>query len=269
MRYINYVFFSGCRVYAFIGACSSFVSINSLAAIAVDRCFVIVKGLQWKDRLSGKAVRRFVTLIWVYSILWASTPFFGFGNYILEGTNTSCTFDFLTRSFNIRLYVLLIFTVHFVIPLLAIITSYIMIYRAILQHNHEFSRASRVYGETDLPLTVQQTKKGVSYEAKIARVSLIVISVFCLSWTPYASIALLGAFGKLSQVTRLSAGISCMLAKFSTVCNPLIYALLHPKFRNKLLDLRLCQRLNVHQRRSSVRRTSCPRSGRNSGGSSV
>lgn len=221
----------------------------------MDRCFVIVKGLKWKDRLSGKTVIKFVLFIWIYSILWACAPFVGFGKYILEGTNTSCTFDFLTRDFNTRFYVMSIFSAHFVIPLFAIVVSYTLIYRAILRHNAEFSRAARVYGENDLPLTIQHNKSGVTYEAKVARVSFIVISVFCISWAPYASIALIGVFGDRSKVTRLSAGISCLFAKFSTVLNPLIYALLHPKFRNKMFELRSCTKGEDQVRRSSVVRS--------------
>lgn len=229
---------SGCYAYAFVGSCTSFVSINTLAAIALDRCLVIVKGLPWKGRLSGKALLRSVAFIWIYSILWASTPFFGFGRYILEGTNTSCSFDFLTRDSNNKIYVLSIFAAHFAIPLVTIVVSYTLIYRAILEHKREFKIASRVFGEQDRPLQIsKRSKQSVMNEARIARVALIVISVFCLSWAPYACIALIGLFGDQSLITRLSVGIPCVLAKFSTVLNPLIYALLHPNFRKSLLQI--------------------------------
>lgn len=195
-----------------------------------------------------------VAFIWIYSLLWASAPFYGFGRYIVEGTNSSCTFDFFTRSLNNRLYVLSIFFAHFVIPLIIIICSYSMIYRIISQHSNEFKLAARTYGENDVPLTIRKCNTGVKYEAKTARVSLIVILVFCISWTPYACIALLGEFGDSDKVTRLSAGIPCMIAKLSTVINPLIYALLHPMFRQKLVSLGACTETE-QERRSSVRRS--------------
>ena len=216
---------------------------------------MITKVLTWKGRLSRKSVLRLTILIWVYSIFWAILPLLGFGNYILEGTNTSCTFDFLTRTLDNRLYVVSIFTANFVIPLITILISYSLIYRAIIKHRNEFNFAARVSGESEHALPMQQNKIGVKHEVKIARISFIVISVFGVSWAPYAAIALIGVFGSPLQLTRLNTGISSLLAKISTVLNPLIYALLHSNFRNKLLNFRWCSKYNDKQRRCSVRRS--------------
>lgn len=244
----------GCRIYAFIGSVASFVSINTLTAIALDRCLVIVKTLPITNRMSGKTFFISISFIWIYSIIWASTPFYGFGRYILEGTNTSCTFDFFTTTLSNRLYVISIFMAHFVIPLIIIICSYTIIYRIISHHSREFKTAARTYGENEVPLTIRKCNTGIKYESKTARVSLIVIIIFCVSWAPYAIVALIGEFGDSSVVTRLTAGVPCLIAKLSTVINPLIYALLHPMFRQKLVSLGACTETE-QERRTSVRRS--------------
>ena len=230
------------------------MSINTLTAIALDRCMVIVKTLPINNRMSGRTFFVSIAFIWIYSLIWASAPLFGFGRYILEGTNTSCTFDFFTNTLNNRLYVISIFFAHFVIPLIIIICSYTVIYRMISQHTHEFKLATSTYGENEVPLAIRKCNTSFKYEAKTARVSIIVILVFCISWTPYACVALIGEFGDSSNVTRLGAGIPCVIAKLSTVVNPLIYALLHPMFRQKLISLGACTETE-HERRSSVRRS--------------
>ena len=178
-----------------------------------------------------------ILFVWAYSIFWGITPLSGFGEYILEGTNTSCTFDYLTRNYKTRCYVISIFTAHFVIPIVLIICSYCIIFRAISVHKREFAIAKKIYGEEEVPIRMRKNNTGMSYESKAARASIIVITIFCVSWTPYATISLIGTFGDVTLVTRLGSGIPCLLAKFSTVMNPVIYALLHPKFRMKLVNL--------------------------------
>jgi len=218
------------------------VSINTLAVIAVDRCFVIVRLLPLHNRMSRKTFITVITFLWLYSILWACAPFYGFGRYILEGTNTSCTFDFLTRTLNVRIYVIGIFFAHFIVPVIVIIVSYILIFRKIVQYKNELIEATKVHDEQEVPLKTRKIISGFSHETKTARVSIIVITVFCVSWTPYAIVALIGEFGDASSVTRLVSGIPCVFAKFSTIVNPLVYALLHPNFRLKLAKFASCLR---------------------------
>ncbi|XP_052261299.1 rhodopsin, GQ-coupled-like [Dreissena polymorpha] len=246
---------AACRTYAFIGSASSFVSINTLAVISVDRCLVIVRTIPGHNNMTRRTFILIIASIWTYAILWAAGPLFGFGNYILEGTNTSCTFDFLTRTSIVRAYVVSIFMAHFIIPIGVIAASYSLIFRAISKFKHEFREATKVFGENELPLHMRKSDKGYSHEAKTARVTLTVILVFCVSWTPYATVAMIGEFGDLSKITRLAAGIPCLFAKCSTIVNPIVYALVHPKFRSKLINFGACTQTEEDRRQEQYRRT--------------
>lgn len=245
---------AGCHAYAFVGSVASFVSINTLAAIAVDRCLVIVKIMKLHNRPSRTYFYMAIAIIWIYSVIWGAVPIVGWGKYILEGTNTSCTFDFLTRSVSNRLYVTTIFLAHFVVPVSIIICSYYLIFQTVSKHRREFDKAARIFGEERVPFSVRKHYSGIKNELKTAKVSIIVILVFCVSWFPYATVALIGEFGDAILVTRLASGIPCLCAKFSTVVNPLIYALLHPKFRVRLFSMSTCSELNRLQNHSSMRR---------------
>ncbi|KAH3867849.1 hypothetical protein DPMN_030986 [Dreissena polymorpha] len=245
---------AGCRAYAFIGSTASFVSINTLAVISVDRCRVIVWTIPRNNRMTRRTFILIIVSIWTYAILWASGPLFGFGKYILEGTNNSCTFDFLTRSGAVRGHVVSIFTAHFIIPIGIVAVSFFLIFRAISKYKHELREATKVYGEIELPLHMRKNDIWNSHEAKISKVTLTVILVFCVSWMPYAIVALIGEFGDQSKLTRLAAGIPCLLAKCSTIVNPIVYVLLHPKFRSRIVNFGACDKSLEFRRQEQYRR---------------
>ena len=233
---------------------TSFVSINTLAAIAVDRCMVIVRTFFLQNRTSRRNLYMSLALIWIYSLSWATGPLSGWGHFILEGTDTSCTFDYLTRNTNNRSYVIAIFTVHFIIPVTVISVSYYLIFKAVRNQRREFALMTRLLGEEQIQLREQNQKTGMKKELKTAKVSLIIILVFCISWFPYATIALIGMFGDQTLVTRLGAGIPCLCAKFGTIINPLIYALLHPKFKERFLNIVTCRKASEYELQSAIRR---------------
>jgi len=64
------------------------------------------------------------------------------------------------------------------------------------------------------------------------------ISLFILSWLPYALIAQFGIIGLDFLVTPYSAEIPIMLAKASAIWNPVIYALTNPSY--KIAFQKLC-----------------------------
>lgn len=190
-----------------------------------------------QTRSSGRPFYLAVACIWVYAILWATAPLIGWGRYILEGTNTSCTFDYLSRNMNNIVYVISMASAHFLVPVSVISCAYFLIFKTVQRHRIEFaSFAADSFRQDQSELSRQILKRGRKNELQTAKISLIIVLVFCVSWFPYAIVALIGEFGDRTLITRLVAGIPCLCAKFSTVMNPLIYALLHPKFRKKLSD---------------------------------
>lgn len=213
---------------------SGFISINTLAMIAIERFFVIVIREPYRHiRTSNKTVLISIMFIWIYSFVWAICPLIGWGSIILEGSMTSCTFDFFSRDVNTKSYVASILVFCFTVQLFLIICSYVRIYLKVLQHEKEIVNC---YSDGNNTLQIQNRKvrKFRSVHVKTAKISLVIISIFCLSWTPYAVVAIIGNFGDASVITPLASTIPGVFAKLSTVLNPMIYALLHPKFRNKL-----------------------------------
>ena len=73
-------------------------------------------------------------------------------------------------------------------------------------------------------------------EKKIAKVALMNVFVWALAWTPYAVVALTGAFGNRQKVTPLVSQIPAFLAKLASCLNPLVMMMSHPKYRHHLKE---------------------------------
>lgn len=110
----------------------------------ISRYNVIANPLEGKLTMT-KAIF-FVLFIWCYTTPWAVFPFLQiWGRFVPEGFLTSCTFDYLTDSFDTRLFVGVLFTFSYCIPMLLIIYYYSQIV------SHVFSHEKALRQQVSLP----------------------------------------------------------------------------------------------------------------------
>ncbi|KAK6171411.1 hypothetical protein SNE40_019605 [Patella caerulea] len=96
-------------------------------------------------------------------------------------------------------------------------------------------------------------------ERKTAITLLITVGVFCISWVPYVIIAMIGQFGNQSLLTPQLSVVPQLVAKMSTVTNPILYSLSHPVVRRKLfLKLKHRMRNQISETGSSGRIEAIP-----------
>uniref|UniRef100_A0A665UAY8 Opsin 4a (melanopsin) n=1 Tax=Echeneis naucrates TaxID=173247 RepID=A0A665UAY8_ECHNA len=218
----------GCEIYAFCGALFGICSMITLMVIAVDRYFVITRPLTFIGVLSRK--RAFLILIaaWVYSLGWSLPPFFGWSAYVPEGLLTSCTWDYMTFTPSVRAYTMLLFIFVFFLPLFIIIYCYIFIFRAIRTTNQAVGKMSAIsHGRHDSVKSFHRLQN----EWKMAKIALIVILLYVISWSPYSSVALTAFAGYADMLTPYMNSVPAVIAKASAIHNPIIYAITHPKYR--------------------------------------
>uniref|UniRef100_T1D132 Opsin n=1 Tax=Dendrocoelum lacteum TaxID=27895 RepID=T1D132_9PLAT len=220
-----------CEIYGFIGGLFGFISINTMVLISLDRYFVIAQPFQGMKALTMKRAIVMVVLAWVYSFIWASPPFWGYGSYVPEGFQTSCTFDYLTQSkgniiFNIGMYIC-----NFLLPVTIIIFCYYQIVKAVRLHELEMLKMAHQMNATH-PTSMKTGSKKADIQA--AKISVIIVFLYLLSWTPYAIIALMALTGKRDHLNPYTAELPVLFAKTSAMYNPFIYAINHPKFRIQL-----------------------------------
>ncbi|RUS76535.1 hypothetical protein EGW08_015707, partial [Elysia chlorotica] len=120
-----------CQLYAWITAVAGLVTINTLAAIAVDRYWAVVRRATPEQRLSKRVTGLVVLVVWTYSIAWALCPIFGWGDYVLDGIGTTCTFDYLTRTWWNRSFVMAMAAGNFLLPFSLMVFCYTRIWAAV------------------------------------------------------------------------------------------------------------------------------------------
>uniref|UniRef100_A0A8C5BJI3 Opsin 4 n=1 Tax=Gadus morhua TaxID=8049 RepID=A0A8C5BJI3_GADMO len=217
-----------CEVYAFCGALFGICSMLTLTLVAADRFFVITRPLASIGMLSRRRAGLVLMGAWLYSLAWSLPPFFGWSAYVPEGLMTSCSWDYMTFSPGVRAYTMLLFIFVFFIPLFIIIYCYYFIFRAIRSTNRA---VGRVNGSCSSRGSRGGGGQRLQTEWKTAKIALILILLYVLSWAPYSGVALTAFAGYADMVTPYMNSVPAVIAKASAIHNPIIYAITHPKYR--------------------------------------
>ncbi|KAF7706095.1 melanopsin-like [Silurus meridionalis] len=237
-----------CELYAFCGGLFGICSMMTLTAIAFDRCLAITRPLALLGEVSQSRTSTVLALLWLYSLGWSLPPFFGWSAYVPEGLQTSCSWDYMSFTPSVRTYTILLFIFVFFIPLSIIAACYFAIFQAIRKTRKEVRQLGS--GETHKMLECIKT------EWKMAKVALLVILLFIISWSPYSVVALTATAGYAHVLTPYMNSIPAVIAKSSAIHNPIIYAIIHPKYRLAIVRyvplLRLILCVGMNKRSSSI-----------------
>ena len=185
-----------------------------------------------------------ISLVWLYGLFWALLPFFGVGEYVLEGYGVNCTFQYLKQTLRNKLYVGFMYFGAFVIPVTIMIISYWRIYRLVRTTRHNLmadenghqqarQRLSDVW-KGHKRLSHDQVGKSQKEEVQIAIMCAFLTVFFIASWTPYATLALIGQYISTGFVSPMPQLITVVVAKCSSAWNPFLYAIMHSSFRSAL-----------------------------------
>ena len=184
---------------------------------------------------------------------------------MLDGFQTSCTFDYLSRDLRSRMLVLSMFLGGFVFPLVILITFFFLTKRTLESDTEQldgqlckaytrsrtFSKAPAQRNQRS-PLesfklkcctnnvddneSIGQEKSGEldmfifdfkKRQNRVLRTIFFHITFFTISWAPYAIIAILAQYGTdiHRYVTPFSTAVPALFAKTSSIYNPILYTL--------------------------------------------
>ncbi|KAM5193767.1 melanopsin-B-like [Mantella aurantiaca] len=216
-----------CNIYAFCGALFGITSMMTLLAIAVDRYLVITKPLQSIQWSSKKRTLQVIVLVWLYSLMWSMAPLLGWSSYVPEGLMISCTWDYITATTANKSYTMMLCCFVFFIPLLVISHCYLLMFLAI----RSTSRNVQKLGSCGRQSYMSSTMKN---EWKMAKIAFVIITVYVLSWSPYACVTLIAWAGHGKSLTPYSKTVPAVIAKASAIYNPIIYGIIHPKYRETI-----------------------------------
>lgn len=220
-----------CQIFATIGSLSGIGAAVTNAAIAYDRYSTIARPLDGK--LSRGQVILFVGLIWVYVLPWVLMPAMGvWGRYVPEGFLTSCSFDYLTDTAETRYFVLTLFIFSYCVPMSLIVYYYSQIVSHVVNHEKALREQAKKMNVESLRSNANQNAQ--SAEIRIAKAAITICFLFVAAWTPYAVLAMIGAFGNKALLTPGVTMIPACFCKSVACIDPYVYAISHPKYRLEL-----------------------------------
>ncbi|XP_062848916.1 melanopsin-like [Trichomycterus rosablanca] len=211
-----------CELYAFCGALFGICSMMTLTAIAADRCLAITRPLALLGKVSQGRAGGVLGLVWLYALSWSLPPIFGWSAYVPEGLQTSCSWDYMSFTPSVRAYTIFLFLFVFFIPLGVIAGCYLAIFRVVRRARLEMRQ---------LNCESHKVLERMKSEWKMAKVALLVILLFVISWSPYSVVALTATAGYAHFLTPYMNSVPAVIAKASAIHNPIIYAITHPKYR--------------------------------------
>ncbi|KAM7375619.1 hypothetical protein PAMA_014633 [Pampus argenteus] len=211
----------GCMWYGFINSCFGIVSLVSLAVLSYDRYSTL---LVYNKR--SPDYRRPLLAVggsWLYSLLWTAPPLIGWSSYGLEGAGTSCSVTWTERTLRSHSYIISLFVFCFGVPVLVMVYCYSRLLHAVKQ--------------------VGQIRRTAARQRELHILFMIVTTVVCylLCWMPYSVVAMMATFGPPGLITPVASVVPSILAKSSTVINPIIYILMNKQFYRCFLILLGCK----------------------------
>nr|QWV42696.1 long wavelength sensitive opsin [Protaetia brevitarsis] len=218
-----------CELHGMLGSLFGCTSIWTMTMIAMDRYNVIVKGLSGKPLTHKGALLRIV-FVYLFSLIWTLAPMFGWNRYVPEGNMTACGTDYLNQEWLSRSYIIVYSVFVYFLPLFGIVYSYFFIVQAVAAHEKAMREQAKKMNVASLRSSeAAQT----SAECKLAKVALMTIALWFVAWTPYLVTNYIGMFS--SELITPLLSIWCSLcAKGNACCNPIVYGISHPKYKQVL-----------------------------------
>ncbi|XP_044749566.1 rhodopsin-like [Coccinella septempunctata] len=200
-----------CQIYGFFMSLLGITSITTLTVLAFERYMMVSRPFQ-NYIISRRSATILVLGIWTYSLALTVPPLVGWGKYVNEAANISCSINWETQTLNAMSYICYLFIFGLFIPVTIIVFSYINIVVQMKQNS----------------IKMGQVRKA---EKRIAYMVLLMIILFMVAWTPYAVLALLIQFGDASSLSPGIRVIPSLLAKSSICYNPIVYVGLNAQFQ--------------------------------------
>ncbi|KAG8223580.1 hypothetical protein J437_LFUL003045, partial [Ladona fulva] len=171
--------------------------------LSFERYVMISKPFQSR-RLSQKGAVALIGVIWVYAFLLTAPPLFGWGDYVHESANISCSVNWESKTMSATTYIIFLFAMGLVVPVFVICFSYLNIIWTMKKNAVAMGRVTKA-------------------ECRVTIMVFVMIVAFLVAWTPYSVLALLVAFGDASLISPGVAVVPALMAKSSICYNPVIY----------------------------------------------
>ncbi|KAJ8253187.1 hypothetical protein GJAV_G00210070 [Gymnothorax javanicus] len=197
----------GCMWYGFINSCFGIVSLISLAILSYDRYSTLTVCNKRAPNYQKPLLA--VAGSWLYALFWTVPPLLGWSSYGLEGAGTSCSVTWTERTARSHSYIICLFIFCLGLPVLGMVYCYGRLLYAVKQ--------------------VGKIRRTAARRREYHVLFMVITTVVCylLCWMPYGVVAMMATFGRPGIITPIASVVPSLLAKSSTVVNPVIYILMN------------------------------------------
>ncbi|CAL8367230.1 unnamed protein product [Lota lota] len=213
-----------CQVYALCGVLFGLCSLTNLTALSLVCCLKVCFP-NHGNKFSASHACFMLAGVWSYACVFAVGPLAQWGNYTVEPYGTACCIDWRAANHDLSAlsYIGCLFLFCYALPCIVIFLSYAFILLTV--------RGSQQAVQQHVSSPQSRT---TNVHALIVKLSVAVCTGFLGAWTPYAVVSMLAAFGDADSIPPVAFAMAAILAKFSTVYNPVVYLLCKPNFRKCL-----------------------------------
>ncbi|PSN46292.1 hypothetical protein C0J52_12850 [Blattella germanica] len=223
--------------------CAHATSAYTIVAIAIDRYIAVVHALRYRELMSTRNSRIMVGLVWIFSIC-VSSPVFYWNQW-----NTSSSCDESS-----------VFPVEY-LPVVTMLSHCIIMgivggFHRRIHHEAIASderKRSRVYGVTPLPS--RESRIGLKFHSKSAKVLLLVTGCYIICWTPITVIFFFRGYASVTPIIDVLYNYFFTFLNINYLLNPIVYSWMNPSVRASLLEVINLFSFKRKQSRGSVTKT--------------
>nr|XP_006012043.1 PREDICTED: visual pigment-like receptor peropsin [Latimeria chalumnae] len=220
--------YAGCQIYAALNIFFGMASIGLLTVVAVDRHFTICRP-DIGRKMTNYTYTALILAAWINALFWASMPVLGWASYAPDPTGATCTVNWRKNDASFVSYTMAVITVNFIVPLSVMFYCYYNVSQTVKQYTGTNNNC------------LENTSMNWSDQIDVTKMSVVMILMFLVAWSPYSIVCLWSSFGNPKKIPPAMAIIAPLFAKSSTFYNPCIYVIANKKFRRAILAMLRCQ----------------------------
>ena len=239
---------AACKFWIWLDLLFCSASIANLAAISVDRYLKIASPLTYDIRMTSVRVVLTLIALWGYSVCLASLSF-------VQGEAPGIIVVRQTCYIDNKIFLTVISVTGFFAPFLIMILMYCFVFKmALAQAKEMFRRHESLYAGNKPNARRKSTRMSagtIFFEVKATKTLIILLSVFCVCWSPFFVMTLLSLHSP--EVYRglprwlsvlLKVVFVHLLPNCNSAFNPIIYTIYNHQFR------KATEKLFKHYRRA-------------------
>ncbi|CAH1116022.1 unnamed protein product [Phaedon cochleariae] len=232
-----------CKVVKFLQVVVTYASTYVLVALSIDRYDAIRHPMKFSG--SWRRAKCLIIAAWLFSVLF-SIPILILYEEKFVQDQLQCWIEF-SDQWKWQMYMILVSVSLFVIPAAIITSCYTIIIITIwTKSNATFSSSKKKNGgRAGSDNSKRASSRGLIPRAKVKtiKITLVIVTVFIICWSPYIIFDLLQVFGQIptTQPNIAIATFVQSLAPLNSAANPIIYCIFSTHFCRNIWLLPPCK----------------------------